>query len=568
MIEYELSNVVEAEMSMKRIICMLLAISMVMCLTPMTSAANDESVEAANALYELGLFRGIGTNADGTPNFDLDRVPTRFEAVTMLVRLLGKEEEAVSHTWETPFTDIADWAAPYVGYAYENGLATGTGATTFDGGSAVNASQYLTFVLRALGYQSGTDFQWDKAWELSNQIGMTNGEYNGSDIFTRGDVAIISYHALGQKSKYADVSLIQMLQACSAVPQSQTLLSLLSKYGGVDYYSEYPVLPRVENVNLRAAWKKDQPTFGATRFIYKYPFTYEYEANMTYALYNSFLQANGFIINDTSNEYRNEYSVTVPSTGKTFTVSVSRIADGQPWTLNIDIPFNDVVTNDKSYDTYFSLSDYEINVERLGTITISAKVQSTKSIRIEWESFDSTIVMVSRQNTVVKDGYTESTVQIGGVQSGSTFVCANLYENDELYDIATCWVTVPVDMQLSPVKVTNITSKTNTVGGTTWTFDITNNSNKSMKYVTVYWRCYNTVGDILYDYISHSDRFSCRVTGPIEPGSTLARIQNVRPFYNYDFANTIGFIEIVIDYMDGTVEVVNPTNYYDYWDLN
>lgn len=185
---------------MKKITCMLLAISIVVCMMPMAFAASDEAVEAANALYELGLFRGTGTNADGTPNFDLDRVPTRFEAITMLVRLLGKEEEAVSRTWETPFTDVADWAAPYVGYAYENGLTTGTSSTTFGGYDAVNATQYITLVLRSLGYTSGTDFQWDKAWELSDKIGMTDGRYNEQTAtFTRGDVAIISYSSLTLK---------------------------------------------------------------------------------------------------------------------------------------------------------------------------------------------------------------------------------------------------------------------------------------------------------------------------------------------------------------------------------
>lgn len=52
---------------------------------------------------------------------------TRSEAVTMLVRLLGRENEALSGKWETPFTDVPAWAEPYVGLAYENGLTTGTG---------------------------------------------------------------------------------------------------------------------------------------------------------------------------------------------------------------------------------------------------------------------------------------------------------------------------------------------------------------------------------------------------------------------------------------------------------
>jgi len=119
----------------------------------------------------------------------------------MLVRLLGKEGEAKAGTWDIPFTDVADWAKPYVGYAYANGLANGTGATTFGGDSLVTASQYLTFVLRALGYSSDTDFRWDAAWELSDKLGITSGQYSATSaaVFLRSDVAQISESALFAK---------------------------------------------------------------------------------------------------------------------------------------------------------------------------------------------------------------------------------------------------------------------------------------------------------------------------------------------------------------------------------
>ena len=186
----------------KKIISLLLAIVMVCSIIPTAFAASDEAVTAADALHELGLFNGTGTDANGKPIYDLDRAPSRAEAVTMLVRLLGKEEEAKGGNWNIPFTDVADWAKPYVGYAYANGLTSGTGATTFGGDATVTASQYITFVLRALGYESGTDFQWDKAWELSDKIALTDGRYNAESIeFTRGDVAIISNNALAAKLK-------------------------------------------------------------------------------------------------------------------------------------------------------------------------------------------------------------------------------------------------------------------------------------------------------------------------------------------------------------------------------
>lgn len=195
----------------KRYLSLLLAIVMLLAYVPPVSAASREAQEAADALHDLGLFNGTGTDENGNPIYELDRAPTRAESVTMLVRLLGKENEATSGTWNTPFTDVAEWAKPYVGYAYANGLTNGTGPNTFGGGQTVTASQYLTFVLRALGYDSGTDFQWDKAWELSDKVGVTKGEYGASSSFTRGDVAIVSYRALSAKLKDGSRTLMDVV---------------------------------------------------------------------------------------------------------------------------------------------------------------------------------------------------------------------------------------------------------------------------------------------------------------------------------------------------------------------
>lgn len=188
---------------MKRVLSALLAVCLLLAMIPAAYAAQTEAAEAADTLYELGLFKGTGTDADGKPVFDLDRAPTRAEAVTMLVRLLGKESEAKSGSWTTPFTDVAAWAKPYVGYAYANGLTTGVGKGLFGGGRPVTAAQYLTFVLRALGYESGTDFSWDTAWTLTDALGITNGQYHAgtNNSFLRADAALVSVCALGAAAK-------------------------------------------------------------------------------------------------------------------------------------------------------------------------------------------------------------------------------------------------------------------------------------------------------------------------------------------------------------------------------
>lgn len=197
----------------KRLSCIILTLVMIISLVPFAAAASDEATEAAEALYELGLFKGTGTNPDGTPIFDLDKTPTRNQAIIMLVRLLGKEEEAKAGTWKIPFTDVSDSMKPYIGYAYTNGLTNGTSATTYSGGNPIRANQYITFVLRSLGYTSGKDFAVSTAWEFSDKIGLTDERYNQStNEFLRGDIALISYRALSINLKGTAVSLQQKLE--------------------------------------------------------------------------------------------------------------------------------------------------------------------------------------------------------------------------------------------------------------------------------------------------------------------------------------------------------------------
>ena len=172
----------------------------------------ESASDAAARLNALGLLRGVGTKADGSPDFALERAPSRAEAVTMVVRLVGMEEAALCGNWALPFTDVPDWAKHYIGYAYSSALVFGVGDETFDGGSAVTPSEYITLILRALGYTSGTDFEWDKAWVLSDVIGITDGRYSSSAAeFRRGDVAEISLNALSARHKDSQETLCSML---------------------------------------------------------------------------------------------------------------------------------------------------------------------------------------------------------------------------------------------------------------------------------------------------------------------------------------------------------------------
>ena len=199
---------------MKKLLSLALALVLSLALAVPAFAADPETeTDAAWELYNMGLFQGTDTDDQGFPVFDLDKAPSRAQGVTMLVRLLGQEAAALAGAWTTPFQDVPGWAAPYVGYAYANGLTTGRSETVFDPNAAISATEYLTLVLRALGYQSGEDFAWDSAWTLSDKLGFTDGSYNAETnrAFDRGDVAVISASALDTKGKDADQTLREEL---------------------------------------------------------------------------------------------------------------------------------------------------------------------------------------------------------------------------------------------------------------------------------------------------------------------------------------------------------------------
>ena len=198
-----ISNNPTKEVNMKRILSVLMAMMLALMLLPLNCpAANaDEALAAAQALNAFGLFSGTGTDAQGNPIYELERQPTRQEAITMLVKLVGGAEESSKGGWQTPFTDVDDWAKNWVGYAYAKGLTAGTSATTFGANDKTTAAQFLTFVLKALGYDATSDFRWDNAWPLAEQVGISKGEYSAQTTFTRGDMAIISYRALSAMMK-------------------------------------------------------------------------------------------------------------------------------------------------------------------------------------------------------------------------------------------------------------------------------------------------------------------------------------------------------------------------------
>ena len=151
----------------------------------------------ASALKTLHLFQGSFTGYG--QGFDLQTAPTRLQALIMFLRVLGEEQVALSWSGTMPFTDVdaSSQVGRYVGYAYEMGYTKGYSATTFRPAQTITSTQYLEFLLRALGYSDGSGLSTTFDRALSNGvIGQTERSLLESGAFLRADLVYLSYYAL------------------------------------------------------------------------------------------------------------------------------------------------------------------------------------------------------------------------------------------------------------------------------------------------------------------------------------------------------------------------------------
>ncbi len=180
--------------------------------------------DRADALKAMNLFRGSNIG------YELDRGATRAEALVMLLRLLGEENAALKYKGGHPFTDVPEWVDRYVAYAYYKGYTNGISATKFGPGNMTTANHYMTFLLRALGYEDTKgDFKWDKAVNFAKSIGnITEGEHLmlTKNSFVRDHMAYISYYALFANVKGSEITLLDKLVGAGVVSKSASTTAI------------------------------------------------------------------------------------------------------------------------------------------------------------------------------------------------------------------------------------------------------------------------------------------------------------------------------------------------------
>jgi len=211
----------------KKVFVIVLIFTLVLVFVPMPSGAASGQAQAvavpsagtapsAFSNYEKAIdLKILGLLASSPSEFELGRAATRTDGLVMLLRLLGKETEALHGVYSHPFRDVPRWADCYVGYAYQNGIVNGKSSDMFGANDPLTANQYVTLVLRALGYRDGEDFQHDRVLDKAVLLGILS-KAEADDLkfrseFLRNDLFGISYNALSAKMKGSSCTLAEKL---------------------------------------------------------------------------------------------------------------------------------------------------------------------------------------------------------------------------------------------------------------------------------------------------------------------------------------------------------------------
>jgi hypothetical protein len=133
------------------------------------------TVSPEEALNRLGLLFGTGTDANGKPVYGLDKSLTRLEALALVIRMMGQEEEAQAFTGSSPFVDVPSWGARYAAYGYKIGITAGVDLSRglFVPDRPVTFKEFTAFMLRVLGYsEANGDFAYENAQAKAEDIRM------------------------------------------------------------------------------------------------------------------------------------------------------------------------------------------------------------------------------------------------------------------------------------------------------------------------------------------------------------------------------------------------------------
>ena len=233
---------------MKRSIAVAAILSMCVSGLPAYAAGNTSSSlsPAMDKLVKSELIRG---NGQGVNAAYLNKHATRIQAAVLYLRLSGLEKEALAYQGTETYADAAQAGKvlqPVVGYLKQHPYLAGVITETehFQPNAPLTAEEYAALLLKALGYEAGTDYKAGEASAYAASYGIKALEDKGTAQLTNRLMAEATAQALQVQLKNGTGTLEQIWSKHKqdGAFKPQTLQQ--TKYGAIDgkTYDEYGTL--------------------------------------------------------------------------------------------------------------------------------------------------------------------------------------------------------------------------------------------------------------------------------------------------------------------------------------
>lgn len=160
--------------------------------------------------FDYTRVQNMGFMGQGVENWD--KGITRAELATIAVRLSNREDLVPLYT-DNIYKDVKGWATGYINLANQIGVMKGTSQNIFKPNKGVSYVEFLTVIMRTLGYEDNIDFTVypDDYYQKAMEIGLANVHIEPNELITRGTVAETLETALDINIKDSKVCLIDKL---------------------------------------------------------------------------------------------------------------------------------------------------------------------------------------------------------------------------------------------------------------------------------------------------------------------------------------------------------------------
>lgn len=189
---------------MKRIIALLLCVTLLISLTAIDTMAASATVaspeaESMQRLMDLGIFSSTAPD-----KMELSRAMTREELAAALVRINGKEDKITLFKGTVLFSDVpaSHWSNGYVNTASKLGLMTAMADGKFHPNEKVTFAQVAKSIGKMLKYEEFylTGSYPENYLSLLNHLSILEGiSYSATSSVTRGQMALVLDRALDTK---------------------------------------------------------------------------------------------------------------------------------------------------------------------------------------------------------------------------------------------------------------------------------------------------------------------------------------------------------------------------------